>query len=283
MKVITPLDGSPLSESALPYAHALAERWQSSLLLLHVTEPFIPIGLGGQPELAVQVQDESMAASREYLEDVKVRFPRSNTEVSAVLGYPREEISQIATSEQAEVIVMASHGRSGPARWLLGSVAEAVLRLAPCPVLLVRGSVSPKSYFSNVLVPIDGSPLSQAVLSKIPPYLGPESQVTLVRATEMSFQDRGQIIDTQALAGYLEGLEQQLKLVKVDGQPLNYKVVDGDAAGSITDLAKELGCDLIAMASHGRSGFRRLWLGSVTEKVARQAPCPVLVLPSSAL
>lgn len=283
MKILTPLDGSTFSESALPYAQALAQAWQSKLLLLHVTEPFVPIGLGGQPELAVQVQNESLAASRDYLEDVKIRFPKYKAETSAVLGYPREEITQIAAAEQAEVIVMASHGRSGPARWLLGSVAEAVLRQAPCPVLLIRGSLSPRPSFRRVLIPIDGSALSKEVLKKIPPYLGPESQVTLVRSTGMSFQDRGQIIDTQALQGYLEGLEQQLRQVPTGGLKADIKVLDGDAATSITDLASELDCDLIAMASHGRSGFRRLWLGSVTEKVTRQAPCPVLVLPGSAL
>ncbi len=283
MKIVTPLDGSTFSESSIPYANALAQAWQAKLLLVHVTEPFIPIGLGGQPELAVQVQNESMAASLDYLESVKARFPESKIEVSNVLGYPREEIAQIAASEKAEVIVMASHGRSGPARWLLGSVAEAVLRNAPCPVLLIRGSIAPKPHFARVVVPIDGSSLSQEVLDRIGPYLGPDSQVTLVRSTGLSFQDRGQIIDTQALEGYLAGLDHQLRQVPVKGFAVNYKVLDGDAAGSITDFATESGCDLIAMASHGRSGFRRLWLGSVTEKVARQAPCPVLVVPSSAL
>lgn len=281
MKILLPLDGSQLAETAVPAAQALAQRWQGEIVLLHTTEPFIPIGLGGQPELSVQVQRQSLDASSSYLAGICQRLKGVKARASAILGYPREEIVRFAEQEACQLIVMSSHGRSGPTRWLLGSVAEAVLRLAPCPVLLVRGKSPAQGEFHRVLVPIDGSQHSTSVLEEVKPFLSAGAKVTLLRATGLTLQDRAQIIDPQAFERYLLGLEEQLHEVDCSGLSVERKVVDGDAADSIVAYASEHNFDGIAMATHGRSGFRRLWLGSVTEKVVRQSPCPVLVLPKS--
>lgn len=280
MKILLPLDGSALAESAIAPTLALARSWEAEVLLLNLSEPFIPIGLGGQPELSLQVQRESLSASRDYLERIRDdHFSGLPVAIQALLGYPREEIAEVARREQCQWIVMASHGRTGPARWLLGSVAEAVLRHSPCPVLLIREQVPLHGNFQHILVPCDGSQLSGKVIEKLESFLASSGRITLLRATGLSFQERAQVLDIQAFERFLLGLEQELLAVETGTLPSQRKVVDGEATDSILEFASKENCDLIAMASHGRSGFRRLWLGSVTEKVARRSSIPLLVVP----
>lgn len=283
MKILLPLDGSGLSESAIPCAGALAQRWGAELLLVSVTEPFVPIGLGPQPNIGLEMQDEVLTSTREYLQSIASAQPE-NLPVTTriVLGSAREELASTAEKESCDLIVMASHGRSGPARWLLGSVAESVLRQATCPVLLLKAPAPEVGEFSHILVPTDGSEASQRVLTYIAPYLAPNGRVTLLRSTGLSLQDRSQVIDTVALEKFLLNLEAQLKELTLEGLELEYQVLDGEASDCILEFAHKAGCDLIAMSTHGRSGFRRFWLGSVTEKVARQAECPVLAVPVKA-
>lgn len=280
MKILLPLDGSGLAESAIACAQALAQRWQAELVLVSVTEPFVPIGLGPQPNISLQMQDETLAASREYLKSIHDRVDGTvQVKTLHLLGTAREELAAAAEKEGCDLIVMASHGRSGPARWLLGSVAESVLRQATCPVMLLRAPAPEVGEFSNILLPTDGSEASQRVLTHIAPYLAASGKVTLLRSTGLSLQDRSQVIDTIALEKFLLNLEQQLRELPVEGLSVEYRVLDGEAADCILEYARTENCDLIAMSTHGRSGFRRFWLGSVTEKVARQASCPVLAVP----
>ena len=281
MKILLPLDGSELSESAIPYAVELARRNQGQLLLLRAVDPFVSSAPGLQPSLSLRLQEHAMSEVARYLKDVEGRCTGLPVESRSSLGSPRDEIAHTAARENCQLIVMASHGRSGPARWLLGSVAEGVLRQTPCPVLLVRPSSSPRSTFGHVLVPIDGSQASREVAHKLGPYLSPDARLTLLRSTGTVLYASAVAIDAKVVQEYLVSLATDLGAIDVEGVSPEIEVVDGDAALAILDYSQEQECDLIAMSTHGRSGFRRFMLGSVTEKVARSAPCPVLVFPGS--
>lgn len=282
MKILLPLDGSELSEAILPWVAQLAQRWQAKVLLLRAIDPFTATAPALQLGIALGVQEKAVKAAEEYLDSAAQRFPTDAVQIQWELGTPREKIVETATREDCQLIVMASHGRSGPTRWLLGSVAEGVLRQTRCPVLLLRPPALPSTAaFQHILVPIDGSQASKAVVERVSPYLASGGQVTILRSSGATIYSSAVEIESEVVQEYFAGLERDLRQIMVEGIDLKVSVVDGEAAESILAFARDHQVDLIAMSTHGRSGFRRFWLGSVTEKVARNAPCPVLAFPGS--
>lgn len=275
MKILLPLDGSPLSESTLPFARALARRWQAEVALVRASDP----GLSVAPDLPQKVravmQQRSLAAAGEYLAHMETTFTDVPVTSHQPLGRPRDEIARLADQLHCDLIIMAFHGRTGPDRWLLGSVAEGVLRRSHCPVLLLHPPASEVSEFSNILIPVDGSPDSLRVFRRIAAYLSEAGKVTLLQCTGLDGQQLGPEEDS----AYLEQVANQMREFKVDGLQPEVVVLHGQPAQTILDWATTHGCDLIAMSTHGRTGAAGLWLGSVTEKVARTAPCPVLAIP----
>ena len=257
----------------------MARRLQADILLVRVADVFLPTGLGGQPSQAVRLRQSEQKELKAYLASLEERFEGLKAVSRVYAGKPRDVLIQVAVEEKCELIVMASHGRSGVSRWLLGSVAESVLRTAPCPILLVRPSTTGAN-FRNILVPVDGSPQSLAVLDRVPAFMGLHAQVTLVQATELTSHDASTVFSAKAHHDYLFSLKNELKSLKVGKAQVEPRVVEGAAAESILSQAADLKCDLIAMSTHGRSGLQRMMVGSVTERVARHAPCPVLVFPA---
>ena len=133
--IVVPTDFSTASDAALPHAEALAKQKSATLLILHVEEPPLAYGAG---ELYYGLPEPKSERILKMLEEVKP----SDTTVSCThrltMGDPAGEIVKIAGDEQAELIVLGTHGRTGMTRLLMGSVAEAIVRRAPCPVLVYR-------------------------------------------------------------------------------------------------------------------------------------------------
>src|ERR1017187_5247224 len=177
MRILLPLDGSSLAESALPMALSLAQRWQAELLLVRVVQLAPMAGAGsGIPTVAIDTMESELAYSGRYLQTQEARCQEMANSQGGVAtkvavrslkltGAPRNILPMVAKDEKCDLVVIASHGRSGIPRWLLGSVAEAVLRQVHCPTLLVRpGLPHPTTGFQRVMVPTDGSPSSRAVV-----------------------------------------------------------------------------------------------------------------------
>jgi nucleotide-binding universal stress UspA family protein len=143
-KILVPLDGSPLAEKALPYAEALAEKFEAELILVWVIQQpiLVPLDYGGtiQPSLDAIILQQKQAA-QEYLSQLQAQLrqrQRANRIVILESASVAEAIIDLANQEEADLIVKTTHGRSGPSRWLFGNVALRVLQQAPCPVFLVR-------------------------------------------------------------------------------------------------------------------------------------------------
>ena len=138
-RILLPLDGSPLAEQALPHAIAMAERFQSELVLLRV---LIPLPRPPTTAEAVLQRAEKATAvfAREYQERVAASVQERGITVQIVTieGRPHLQIIQYAETNQVDLIVMCTRGQSGLSRWLMGSVSERVMRGASVPVLLVR-------------------------------------------------------------------------------------------------------------------------------------------------
>ena len=133
--ILFPTDFSTASDAALIHAENFAKQSSATLVILHVEEP--PLAYGGG-ELYYGLPEPSSERILEMLHDVCPSDPQLTFEHRLVMGDPSTEIVRIAEEERAELIVLGTHGRTGLSRILMGSVAEAVVRHAPCPVLIYR-------------------------------------------------------------------------------------------------------------------------------------------------
>jgi nucleotide-binding universal stress UspA family protein len=282
MKILIPLDGSPTSESALPWAQALAPRLEAGLLLVGVVDPFQSGPTGQAPSMALRLTEHLQSDREKYLQH-QASLQSPGTAWKCLMGSPARVLGSLAQPEHCGAVIMASHGRSGGARWFLGSVAESVLRQSGVPVLLVRPDCTvPPTGFARALLPLDGSPESRAFLPRLKPWLAPNAEVLLVRSSGFDAHDYLNVADPGGHQQVLQHMEDELAQVELEGFRVSRHVLDGDAAECIVAMAKEHHCDLVAMSTHGRSGWQRFLLGSVTEKVARRAACPVLAFPQQA-
>lgn len=254
MKILVPLEGDK-SESILPLAGRLAQRWQAELLALHVVEPALLSSLGD---------------GEKYLHRLSELHPEIPMRRVCETGHPVACIEEFARNQLCDLILMATHGNSGLLRWLRGSVAEGVARHAPCPAMLVRSGDTPVD-FREILIPTDGSQASLAVARRIGRFCSPETRATLLHCS-------GDRREESEEAEIRERLSQA-----VHGRPwMRLEVIAQEPPQGIFDWLADHPSDLIAMSTHGREGLAHLWLGSVTEEVARKSDCPVLVFsPSS--
>jgi universal stress protein A len=135
--ILFPTDFSTASDAALKHAEALAKSSGARLLIVHVEEP--PLAYGGG-ELYYGLPEPNSERIQKMLQDIKPADPAVPYEHRMTMGDPAGEVVRIAEEEKAEMIVMGTHGRTGLTRLLMGSVAEAIVRRAPCPVLVYRES-----------------------------------------------------------------------------------------------------------------------------------------------
>lgn len=283
-KVLLPLDGSPLSESVFPLLRLLSSREpELEVELLRTFEP--PGTIYVLPDLAIPAGNPF---SNDHLAEIVLKYLKDKTEelgdlkVSAelALGAPADEI--LERSENADLVLMASHGRGGLGRWLLGSVATKVLRGLTVPVLLLTGEYLQGDQFlapkvKTILVALDGSEPAERALAHAAKWAKEfEARLVLYQAVpQVSTLDTAYLeANRQHL---VEAEEYLLKLTRnLSGEV--ERIVRGTTTSlGIVDQALEVGADLIALGSHGKSGLSRWMLGSVTEQVLQKAPCPVLV------
>jgi nucleotide-binding universal stress UspA family protein len=135
--ILLPLDGSTMAEKAVPFAVAQAEWFGALLILLRVVEPILHTR---SPAALDDATQERMEWARDYRESVATRIREQGVRVDIVVteDAPSVAITQYAEGNQVDLIVLCSRGRSGPSRWLMGSVADRIVRGADVPVLLVR-------------------------------------------------------------------------------------------------------------------------------------------------
>ena len=138
-RVLLPLDGSPLAEQALPHAIIQAKRFQSELILLRVLGSLQNV-YGLERTSREWVEEYTIAPIREYLERVAAAAREHGISVRTAIaeGSPHVQIVEFADANQVDLIVICTRGQSGLSRWLMGSVADRVVRGASVPVLLVR-------------------------------------------------------------------------------------------------------------------------------------------------
>lgn len=159
-KIVVPLDGSQLAEQAIPVAVSLANTYDAELYLVQVVTNYLVPPYGLDYQMGETFRDVALRETHEYLNITRNHIQAEvNKEIhtKVIEGLVAENILDFAEFENADIIVMATHGRSGVGRWVFGSVAERVLRASQCPVLLVRAdeaknTKTPASSKSNLAV-----------------------------------------------------------------------------------------------------------------------------------
>jgi nucleotide-binding universal stress UspA family protein len=245
-----------------------------------------PLGWAGQPDLDTElVAAVDMAA-------VPLRAAGLDVQACLYNGYFAAAgivIARAAAAQAAELVVMSTHGRGDIRRFVFGSVADEVLRQVKVPVLLIPRDCQaelPTGRPLRVTVPLDGSPLAEAVLEPIIRIFGPlGAELTLVRAVEplppsltpMQLAASG-IDPASELAEASRYLESTAGQLRAQGLHVSSKTTYEPAIPLIASLAQPESTDLLAFATHGRSGISRLLLGSVAAATLGQASVPVLLV-----
>jgi nucleotide-binding universal stress UspA family protein len=192
-----------------------------------------------------------------------------------------------AHSYKPDLLVLATLGRNGLQRWLRGSVAESVTRRAPCPTLLVRSDHPARPELARVLVPLDASREAETALDYLGSRFLPGTlHLALVAASGLApsrhyVPAKGDA--RQAIVADLEAyLQRRAEELRRQGWSVETRAVDARAGAAIVAAALDLKADMVVMATHARTGLARWALGSVTERVVREGPCPTLVVRAAA-
>jgi nucleotide-binding universal stress UspA family protein len=275
-RILVPLDGSTTAEAILPHLKRLLRRSDSEVIVMRAANP-------PPAEDAMALFEASLAAAREYVVGMKERLESQGVRAKAVarLGSPAGAILDTAEEEKATLIAMATHGRTGLARAFLGSVAEHVLRKSPVPVVVVRpfwsyeiGEKAEEKGVKSILLPLDGS---ETALRAIPEAVefAKLFQARLVLYRVVEPEGRGK---ETPLSIVREEVEEAAAKVRKAGVEAGVVADRGEPVAEILKAARFHGADLIAMATHGRTGLSRLFGGSVTERILREAEVPMLIV-----
>jgi nucleotide-binding universal stress UspA family protein len=297
-KILIPLDGSKTAESVLPYARTCAGKLGANVELLAVAD-IIDMGrtVSAADGLYLdQILEDETHRLSDYLAQVAKTFAGVTVKPRLETGNAADAIIDTAAADKGTLVMMATHGRSGLNRFLLGSVAEKVLRGTMNPLLLVRATAEIDSGgeapLKTIVVPLDGSELAETVLPTVEELAKKlDLEIVLLRtfaipyaaytAAGEGFYDP---INLEALltglrqetSEYLEHKTEALKRRRV--AKVSFIAKEGIAADEIIAYGRETPDNLIAMCTHGRSGVRRWVLGSVTETVVRHSGDPVLIV-----
>jgi nucleotide-binding universal stress UspA family protein len=314
-RFFVPLDGSMRAEKAIPVAARLAHAAKGTVTLARVILPATGSEEYGANILANEtrlVQAEVAAEARAYLDEVLERYDQELDGIHLVLetapGTLPSALLKLSSQEHSDLIVMCSRGDTWLKRWVFGSVAQATFRKSPIPVLVLSEhdeTFSLEDRPLRILMPLDGSELAETALEPVFQMLSlvaaPESheihllQVIAVPPATGRFRSGAYITDAlqkeerQAAEHALQTLTQRLSLKAGTAHCIitTSVVISPDVAGAIVEQAKSVThsdpdqptrpYDLIALATHGRTGFKRAMLGSVTEHVFGATTLPLLI------
>lgn len=323
-RILVPLDGSPRARRALPLAAQIARVSGGSVVLLSVLEPALQVAWHTQ---LVPVRFENSVAERKSIVADLRRQAASEilqgveTTVEVAEGLPAPLILERAEALQADLIVLCSHGRTGLARWALGSVAQKIACHSPIPLLILREEQTQEkglpvegTHPAHVMVALDGSAFAEAAIRPaadlslalsaplpgalhlvqvVPLLVEPVHAVEFTYGNQQSY-DLLPLEETRiiaAAAAYLDRMQQQIQ-EEVGGtgklQVSTSVLTDPDVAGSLLTEVKQgqrggsserrQGCDVLALATHGRSGLVRWAVGSVAQRVLSTAKQPLLIV-----
>jgi nucleotide-binding universal stress UspA family protein len=302
--VLAPVDGSNRALRAVPWAAKLAGS-SGTVVLLRVVPPqpayaetlFSLVGAGDNVQ---EIQDGWRRIAESDMDEAAALLSESGATVERIAaeGEPDAEIVAAATRRGVEMIAMASHGRGAVGRAIFGSVADHVARTAPVPILILRTpdeDVDQSVVVSRIVVPLDGSQIAERAL----PVAGDLSRefaapVHVVRAVDPASTlpmtsgvfgagptvsaDVTDLIWQEAETEARSTVTAAVSRLQAEGVDATGAILNGSPFFAIREATQPN--DLLILTSHGRGGVQRWLLGSVAEKLVREANAPVLLVPA---
>jgi nucleotide-binding universal stress UspA family protein len=287
-RILVPLDGSELAAKALPVAEGLCQQLSAQLDLVSIVPPTVLPYIGGGPyipgDVYTRIDTERAQEVEKYLASTaaKIRERGIHTQAHLGRGDPASGVLDTAQELGSMLIVMTTHGRTGLARFALGSVADRLVRGGVAPVLLMRSfhELAHDQGLSHALIPLDGSPVAEApVFSLVPQLAGAVLRtITLLRVADLRDGEAGR----QMCEDYLAAVRQRLvdRLDRLGDRDCAISVLVRDnknPAASIVEASQDGECDLVLMATNGEAGIGRLAFGGVTDRVLRDGKTPLLL------
>lgn len=264
MKVLVAIDAKPSSRATLDAM--LKMQWQAGTEINLVT--VLPKDENHSDDSAELSTTEAIA------EELHNRLKQCKVAYFVRRGEPKEELLSLCENFQTDLMVVGSNQESTMERLILGSVTQSLVAAAPCPVLVAKtpcflARMQTPSY-KTILLPIDDSVYSQVAAEWLTNFKWHDSKLILLAVVEddTDFHHVEVSLDNRAAA--LHGHFQP--------QNIQMQIVKGDPRQVIVDQAKKHYADMIVMGSHGRKGFKRMILGSVSQVVSQEAPCAVSIV-----
>lgn len=302
-RLLVPLDGSVLAESVLPVVQRIARLGDASVILLHVLERGAPAEVHGERHL--QAVDEA----EQYLRTVADRLRATGLTVEyhaheVPEGDVPRSIASHVSEEEADLIVLCTHGSGGVRQLLSGSMAQQVLKRGSTPVLLARASevrpsagtepaaATPEFAPERVLVPLDGTAAAEMAIepaAELAHALRAALHLVMVVPTPSTVRGEAQAlrqtmptatravldVEVQEAGTYLEEVARRLRR---GGLSVSTEVRRGSITEALADEAAEPGVGLVVVATHGRAGVQAIWAGSVTARLLARTRAPLLLL-----
>ena len=271
-RILLPVDGSPLAERAIPLAATLAQAHSAEVVVARIVQPPAWMADGPSTYLSADIYGELYDGLEQeaegYLETIAERFQSGGIAVRTEVrrGAAAAALLDLETELRPDLVVMSTHGRTGLARFALGSIADLMVREGCAPVLLIRAFSRATSTIEGALVPLDGSPLAEAALPLVEMLAGkPVQRVRLLRAVAGEQE-------ATAAAAYLEAVARRLR---ARGLQVDILIEVDDPGHAIERAAAAT--DLVILSTHGRGGLDRLRHGSVVEQATRRLGTPTLL------
>jgi nucleotide-binding universal stress UspA family protein len=285
-KILCPIDFSPGSQQAMRVAARLVNQADAELVLVH-SWYVPPTAFSGEyvlsPDIIQQLSDDAERGLASATRDLAMLGVKRVTS-KLLTGLPWHEIVEVLEKDPAyDLVVIGTHGRTGLARILLGSVAEQVIRHAPCSALAVRADGEPAP-FTHVLCPVDFSDSARHAVELAAALVEPGGAgIELLHVLELPVAYSGEPF----AADFMRDLDKHaaetldewvVQLGSKTSVPVKARSRIGrPGTQTLAVLDADPSFDLVVMGSHGRTGLRRILMGSVAEQVVRHAHVPVLV------
>jgi nucleotide-binding universal stress UspA family protein len=280
-RILCPVDFFPASLRAVDYAIGLAQKYDAKLHLLHVVSPI----LYSTEQYAFTVSDiidsmKKQSARKMKKLERKARAAGLTIYTDVRTGEVKREIESAVRATKADILVMGTHGRRGMEKWFLGSVTERMLRRSPIPVLTLRGSKKARTTTTRILVTTDFSEGTDNALNyALSIARANKARLTLLHVLE----ETRAVISPQYRKEITEGVRRELlQRIPADAQgspDIDTAVEAGTPYHIILRLLKKERIDLLVMNTHGKGMLHRALLGSTSERIARAADCPVMLIP----
>ncbi len=287
-KIIVGTDFSTQADSAVKHSIAIARHVGADVVLMHALSMPAPDYVMPYPVSTPSIYVEQVEAivkeARDKLDEMRERLIGQGVDVSHVFvnDIADRGIVAVAKETNADLVLVGSHGRTGISRFLLGSVAEKVVRHAECDVLVARGD-APAGGYKRILLPIDFSEVSEQAMARAAELVEPGGRVDLLHCWQLPggsptyWGKVGPALGESIARGAADFGAKAIARVGDTKAEFSLEVQEGDARHNIEKRTEGGEYDLVMMGSHGRTGINRALLGSVAESTVRHLKTAVYV------